>query len=69
MADPVQYGGGWYGIPKERRFCGACNEKITLARSGSLWFAGEPLVVYHFQCALDSLKSPGLAAVRQRGAA
>ncbi len=60
----VQYGGGWYGIPKDRRFCESCGEKITLAHSGPLWFAENPLVVYHFQCALNTLRSPGLDAVR-----
>ncbi len=66
QADPVQYGGGWYGIPKERRVCGACGERIVMARAGALWFAGEPLVVYHFDCALATLKSPGLQTVRMR---
>ncbi len=61
-----QYGGGWYGIKPDKRFCAACNQKITLAHSGPLWFAGNPLVVYHFQCALDVLKSPGLDAVRSK---
>jgi hypothetical protein len=54
---------GWFGMPKEKRVCASCGEKLTLAHSGSLWFetnyeTGGEHLVYHFQCRLRDEKRP-----------
>lgn len=45
---------GWQGVPKEKRVCHGCGEKLTLNERGGLVLQGGSGRCWHAQCYIDA---------------
>ena len=53
---------GWFGKPKEQRYCGVCGGKLTLKERGGLWFDDYNHQVFHHPCKVQAMREARGAA-------